>query len=160
MGCGKSTVGRILAEELGWHFIDLDERIERSAGTSIADLFETHGEQAFREIERNHLCEVVRAIECGFPCVVSLGGGTFADESNYQLLENNGVTIWLDCPLEILERRVARNSHRPLARDQERFRELFERRRLAYERADFRIEVSEADARDHAAAILRLPLFE
>lgn len=159
MGCGKSTVGRIVADELGWNFIDLDERIEKATSTAIADLFESRGEAAFREIEREHLREVVKAVERGVPSVVSLGGGTFADETNFQLLENNGVSIWMDCSLEILERRVARHSHRPLARDPERFRDLFEKRRPAYARADFRIEVSDADARDHALAILRLPLF-
>jgi shikimate kinase len=159
MGCGKSTVGKIVAEELGWNFIDLDDRIEKAAGAAISSLFESRGEAAFREIEREHLREVVRAVERGVPSVVSLGGGAFADEQNFQLLENNGVTIWLDCPLEILEHRVARQSHRPLARDREQFRELYEKRRPAYARADYRIEVSDADARDHAAAILRLPLF-
>lgn len=159
MGCGKSTIGRILADELGWRFIDLDEQIERASASSISGLFETLGEAEFREIERTQLQEVVRAVERGSPTVVSLGGGAFPDEKNYQLLENNGVTIWLDCPLEILERRVARHTHRPLARDPQRFRELYESRRPAYARADYRIEVSDADARDHVAAILRLPLF-
>jgi shikimate kinase len=159
MGCGKSTIGRILADELGWGFIDLDEQIERASASSIAGIFETQGEAAFREIERGHLEKAVRAVERGSPTVVSLGGGAFSDEKNYQLLENNGVTIWLDCPLEILERRVARHTHRPLARDPQRFRELYESRRPAYARADYRIEVSDADARDHVAAILRLPLF-
>lgn len=159
MGSGKSTVGRILAEELGWHFIDLDEQIERSSASSIAGLFEARGEAAFRELEQMHLQEVVRGVERGSPTVVSLGGGTFSEEKNFQLLENNGVTIWLDCPIEILERRVARHSHRPLARDPHKFRDLYDTRRAAYARADYRIEVSDADAHDHVAAILRLPLF-
>jgi shikimate kinase len=159
MGCGKSTIGRILADELGWSFIDLDERIEHATSTSIARLFESRGEAAFRELEREHLWQVVKSVERGCPTVVSLGGGAFADESNFQLLENNGITIWLDCPLELLERRVARHTHRPLARDAQKFRELYETRRPSYARADYRVEVSDADAREHVAAILRLPLF-
>jgi shikimate kinase len=159
MGSGKSTIGRIVADELGWHFIDLDERIERATSMQISELFQARGEAAFREIERAHLQEVVKGIERGHASVVSLGGGAFADEENSQLVRNNGVTVWLDCPLVILERRVARQAHRPLARDVERFRELYEERRPAYARADFRIEVSDAEAGQHAAQILRLPLF-
>ena len=159
MGSGKSTIGRIVADELGWHFIDLDERIEAASGKTISELFTTHGEAAFREIERKHLSSVVCAVERGHASVVALGGGAFAQEESYKLLENNGVTIWLDSPIELLEKRVARHSHRPLARDPAKFRELFESRRSAYAKADYRIEVSDADAREHAAAILRLPLF-
>lgn len=159
MGSGKSTIGKILADELGWHFIDLDERIETATGTAISDLFATHGEAAFRQIERDHLAEIVRAVERGHASVVALGGGAFAEEKTSRLLENNGVTIWLDCPIHILEKRVARQSHRPLARDPAKFRELFESRQAAYAKANYRIEVSEAEAREHAAAILRLPLF-
>jgi shikimate kinase len=75
------------------------------------------------------------------------------------LLENNGVTIWLDCPLEVLERRVARAQHRPLARDLERFRSLYQARREAYAKADYRIEVGDADATVHVQSIMKLPLF-
>ncbi len=159
MGCGKSTVGRLLAQELGWHFIDLDERIEKLTGTTISALFEKEGEAAFRETESKELRSVVQAVERGFPSVVSLGGGAFVDEGNLALLKNNGITIWLDCPLDIVERRVGRQAHRPLARDPDRFRKLFAERKAFYEKAEYRVEVSDADAHVHAQAILRLPLF-
>ena len=146
MGSGKSTIGRLLADELGWNFIDLDERIESATSTTIAKLFESRGEAAFREIEHEHLQQVVKSVERGSPTVVSLGGGAFSVEKNFQLLVNNGVTIWLDCPLDVLERRVARHTHRPLARDPEKFRDLHASRRTAYARADYRVEVSDADA--------------
>ncbi len=159
MATGKSTVGRLLADELGWYFVDLDEQIEQAAGSSISQVFETQGEAAFRQMEHERLADVVRKVEYGKPHVVALGGGAFAQDNNYQLLENNGVTIWLDCPLEVLERRVARAQHRPLARDLERFRSLYQTRREAYSKADYRIEVGDADATVHVQSIMKLPLF-
>jgi shikimate kinase len=159
MATGKSTVGRLLADELGWYFVDLDEQIEQAAGSSISHVFETQGEAVFRQMEHERLTGVVRKVESGKPHVVALGGGAFAQDNNYQLLENNGVTIWLDCPLEVLERRVARAQHRPLARDLERFRSLYQARREAYAKADYRIEVGDADATVHVQSIMKLPLF-
>ncbi len=159
MATGKSTIGRLLSDELGWYFADLDEQIEQAAGASITHLFETQGEPAFRQLEHERLAALVRQVEYGKPHVVALGGGAFAQDSNYELLENNGVTIWLDCPLEVLERRVARAQHRPLARDLDKFRSLYEARREAYSKADYRIEVSDADATEHVRSIMKLPLF-
>lgn len=160
MGSGKSTVGRLLAEEIGWSFLDLDDEIEKSSGLSISALFELHGEDDFRRIEFQTLQRFVQRIERGQPFVVALGGGAFAQTKNIDLLENNGVTIWLDCPLPLVERRVARHEHRPLARDMEKFRSLYQQRQQSYAKADYRVEVSDAEPITHVASILRLPLFE
>lgn len=141
MGCGKSTVGRALAEDLGWRFVDLDDEIERTEGTSIAEIFDQRGEAAFREIETRALCEYVRAIESGRPFVVALGGGAFMREENFSMVSNNGVTVWLDCALELIEQRLAGFSHRPLARDPEKLRALFAERASAYSRADYRVHI-------------------
>ncbi len=159
MGCGKSTVGRALAEELGWKFTDLDEEIERGAQTTISEIFATRGEPAFRELESAALREHVRVVRMGRPQVISLGGGAFLSEENLVLANNNGVTIWLDCPYSMIERRVSAASHRPLARDPEQLKTLFESRRTGYARADFRVEVQDDDARGAVAQILALPLF-
>jgi len=159
MGSGKSTIGRLLAEEIGWSFIDLDDEIEKSSGLSISALFELNGEAEFRRIEHQTLQRFVQLVESGKPFVVALGGGAFAQQKNYDLLENNGVTIWLDCPLPLLERRVARHEHRPLARDIEKFRSLFQQRQESYAKADYRVEVSDAEPILHVSSILRLPLF-
>jgi shikimate kinase len=159
MGSGKSTVGRALADELGWHFTDLDEEIEQREGTTIAAIFDTLGEPVFREIETVALRERVRSVQMGRPQVVSLGGGTFLAEENLTLATNNGVTVWLDCSLSMIERRIAAQAHRPLARDPAVLRELFHSRRDGYARADFRVEVQDDDARSAVACILALPLF-
>jgi len=158
MGCGKSTVGHALAEELGWHFLDLDTEIERAEGITIAEIFDTRGEPEFRLIESAALTRCVRTVQTGRPQVVSLGGGALVKEENFQLVSNNGVTIWLDCPFETIEKRVAAAAHRPLARDPERLRELFEHRREAYARAEYRIDSAGDDAAIAVTQILALSL--
>jgi shikimate kinase len=157
MGSGKTTVGRALADQLGWTFRDLDEEIERHHGSTIVQMFDTEGEAAFRQAETAALRKSVNAVECGRPHVISLGGGAFLSEDNFQMVSNNGVTLWLDCSLATVERRIAGYAHRPLARDPERLRELFEARRPGYARADFRIEVEHDDAQATVAHILSLP---
>jgi len=159
MGSGKSTVGRALADELGWHFIDLDEEIERQQGCTISSIFDSQGEPAFRKVESEALHKVVRAIQSGRPHVVALGGGAFLSEENFDLVSNHGISIWLDAPLEAIERRIAAEDHRPLARDPERLRALFDVRRPGYARAEYRIEHAGDDPAAPVAQILKLPLF-
>lgn len=159
MGCGKSTVGRALADELGWSFIDLDQEIEEREGATIAEIFDQRGEPVFRGIETDTLRKRIHNVQSGRPQVVSLGGGTFISEENYQLVANNGVTVWLDCPFSHIVRRVAGETHRPLARDPAQLRTLFESRRDGYARAEYRVEVLDDDTRAAVARILALPLF-
>jgi shikimate kinase len=159
MASGKTTIGRLLADELGWSFADVDEDIEREQGVTIASIFDTRGEQEFRHIEHQALRKRVREVERGKPMVLALGGGAFAHESSHDLLEDNGVTIWLDCPLDKVQARVALTTDRPLARDPAKFEQLYETRRAAYARADYRIEVTSDDPAEMVAAILKLPIF-
>jgi shikimate kinase len=158
MGCGKSTVGRALGEELGWRFVDLDADIEKAEATPIAQIFEERGEPAFRLLEAAALRSVVRKVECGQPHIVALGGGAYAQENNVQILADKGVSIWLDCPFEMVQRRVAGDEARPLARDPEKFRALYEQRRSSYARADHRIEIRGDDCADAVKQILALGL--
>src|SRR5260370_30256749 len=117
MGSGKTTIGRRLADELGWSFVDLDADIEAEHGTTIAQIFDTRGEQEFRRMETAAIQKRVRMIEKGRPMVVALGGGAFAQGGNYELLENNGISVWLDCPVSILQGGGSNGSDPPLARD-------------------------------------------
>jgi shikimate kinase len=159
MGSGKSTIGRALAEELGWGFADLDEDIEKREGMSINQIFDDRGEAEFRRAETAALRERVRAVECGRPWVIALGGGAFLSQENFEMVSNNGVTVWLDCSFSTVERRLEGYSHRPLARDPEKLRELFAVRRPGYERADYCVVVEDDDAAVTTAKILALPLF-
>lgn len=158
MGSGKSTVGSRLASRLGWDFVDLDAEIESRYGAPISDMFDREGEPAFRNLEHQALAEQVKYVQRGRPRVVALGGGTFAATRNRESLEEAGVSIWLDCPLERLWDRVCQEAHRPLARDRVGFERLLEQRQASYELADFRIEASGDDPERIVDAIFRLGL--
>ncbi len=159
MGSGKSAVGRLLAHELGWGFADIDEDIETAEGISISEIFDTRGEQEFRAIEREAMRKRVRDVECGKPMVVALGGGAFVDPDNRKLLEERGVTLWLDCPFQRITARVEGQTHRPLARDPEKFRQLFDERQDVYAKAEHRIHADTDDPAAIVAEILKLPIF-
>jgi shikimate kinase len=159
MGSGKTTVGRLLADELGWSFSDLDEEIEAEQQATIGEIFASRGEEEFRRIEHEALRKRVRSVQCGRPSVVAMGGGAFAQQNNFELVEENGITVWLDCPLDALKRRVAGFTHRPLAAEPERFERLFHERQPAYARADFRIEITTDDPLEAMRRILGLPIF-
>jgi shikimate kinase len=159
MGSGKTTVGRLLADRLGWHFADNDDDIEARAGRTIPEIFDQFGEPEFRRIEHDALADRVHSISFGRPTVVALGGGVFAQPGNVDLVSQHGISIWLDCPLEMARKRVEQFTHRPLARDPEKFAALFEARREAYAKADYRVAVTCDDPEQAVGAILALGLF-
>jgi shikimate kinase len=159
MGCGKSTVGRALADELGWNFFDLDHDIESSAGSNIGEIFDAEGEEMFRALESAALAKRVRAVESGHPQVIALGGGALMNDKNFELVINHGVVVWLDAPFDLIERRVAAESHRPLARDPQKLRELFDLRSPRYAQAHYRVEAPDEEAVATVQRILALPLF-
>jgi shikimate kinase len=159
MGSGKSAVGRLLADELGWPFADIDEDIEQAQGLSIAEIFETRGEPEFRRIERDAIHKRVREVEAGRPMVLALGGGAFAAPETQKLLEERGVTLWLDCSFPRISTRLEGQTHRPLARDPDKFRQLYDDRRDTYSKAEYRIEADTDDPAAVVAEILKLPIF-
>ena len=151
MGSGKSTIGVRLAEALQAPFVDLDDDIETAAGRTIAEVFETDGEQRFRDLEHEAL---TRRAEAGGGVVVALGGGAFTFARNRDAIGGRGMSVWLDCPFETALRRVEGFAHRPLARDPEKFRALFESRRGEYAKADIRIAIESDDPADAVRDIL------
>jgi shikimate kinase len=156
MGAGKSTVGTRLARQLGWRFVDLDERIEAAAGISIPEFFERHGEPAFRQLEADQLRAALgRAVEFHESTILALGGGTYAQQGAPEFLRNAGVpVIWLDTPLDVLLSRCMTMTGRPLFRDEASFRALYTQRLPSYQLADHRVD-SSGDAAVVVAEILR-----
>ena len=146
MGSGKSTIGRRLAAEIGWPFQDLDAVIEAREHTTISELFAQHGEPEFRRRESEALREAIAPASRGVPLVLALGGGAFSPEVNRASLKHHGITIWLDCPLDVCRARIAQEQHRPLARDPAAFAALYQARQPIYALADYRIDASQDDA--------------
>src|SRR5580698_5863619 len=159
MGSGKTTVGRMVADLLGWDFVDLDTDIEAREHDTVANIFATRGEAEFRQLETEAIRRWLKKIECGIPTVIALGGGAFVQPVNYEILGNNGISVWLDCSLEVAESRIAETDDRPLARDKEAFRRLFAERRVLYGRADYRVN-GDLESAQAAGEIVALPLWK
>jgi shikimate kinase len=138
MGAGKTTVARALARRLDWRAVDIDEMIEQHEHQSVSAIFARHGEPYFRNVERTVLLEQVPIRHL----VVATGGGTFVDPHNRGVINQDGVSVWLDVPLERLIARVPTDGRRPLAADRSRFEQLYVARRAAYQHAHHRIEVA------------------
>ena len=113
MGSGKTTIGRRLAARLDVPFVDADDEVERAAGCSIADMFEVHGEAAFREGEKR---VIARLLE-GQPGVMATGGGAFMNEETREKIKESGISIWLRADLDVLVRRCGRRDDRPLLKN-------------------------------------------
>jgi len=144
MGSGKSTVGTLLAKQMAWRFVDLDERIEEAASLSIPQFFEKFGEPAFRQLEAEQLQAALgRAVELKEPTVLALGGGTYAQPGAPEFLRATGApVVWLDAPVELLLSRCMIMKGRPMFRDEASFRALHAQRVPWYQQADFRVDSS------------------
>lgn len=146
MTSGKSTLGPILANVLGWNFFDLDDEIVKDKGKSVDLIFEENGEKYFRGLESQKLEEL--SILSG--CVISLGGGTIVSEENLTLIKNTGKIIYLKSSPEIVYKRIKNKLNRPLFKDLvlqnrpqnefiNRIQELMEKREIYYNQADITI---------------------
>lgn len=153
MGCGKTTVGRALATLRACRFVDLDEQIEARENMEISRIFEERGEPYFREVETR----ILTSLDLTAAKVVALGGGTFTFPQNIEFVRNRGVSIFLDCPLELVTVRCQAYQHRPLfLRDPAKLAELFYARLPYYRCADFRIEILNHPPEDVARTIVNL----
>lgn len=159
MGCGKTTVGRLLSRRLGWSFVDVDEELERRQGRTIRQIFDQDGEPFFRRIETELLEEILTRGQTE-SMVVALGGGTVAQPGAFDRIRATGaVTFWLDCPLDELRRRCRGFTHRPLFRDPAAFEQLYAGRLTFYRQADFRVDANRPHPEDVVEEILQCGVF-
>ena len=153
MGAGKSSLGTRLAERLKLAFVDADAEVEAAASMSIAEIFEAHGEAAFRDGERR---VIARLLKVG-PQVLALGGGAFVDAATRAEVLDKAISIWLDVPVDELVERVKRKpGKRPLLANtnvHEKLTTLMRERGPLYAEADIRADIS---GKSHDAAIDRL----
>ena len=157
MGSGKTTIGTLLARQLAWRFVDLDDRIEDSAGLPIPQIFDRLGEPFFRQLEADQLRAALgRALELKQGTILALGGGTYAQPGCPEFLRSAGVPVlWLDAPIEVLLSRCMTMTGRPLFRDEPSFRALYAQRLPSYQLADYRVD-SSGEPSEIAAHVLRL----
>ncbi|MDD7909333.1 shikimate kinase [Pseudovibrio exalbescens] len=138
MGCGKSTVGRRLAQYLSLPFVDADAEIEVAADRSISEIFAEHGEAYFREGERR---VIARLLQEG-PQVLATGGGAFMNDETRGNIKNNGISVWMRAELPIIMARVRKRPTRPLlqtADPEATMKKLMSEREPIYAQADMTI---------------------
>ncbi len=150
MGSGKSTVGPILANTLGYDFVDVDRRIELSEGMSVGEVFRLRGEEYFRLREREAIVRVSQERSL----VVALGGGALVDPLNFETVSTTGILVYLRLPKEILMKRLQHREDRPLLTDaagavladselRERIETLYRTREPLYAKADLILDADE-----------------
>ncbi len=145
MASGKSTIGPILANTIGWDFLDLDKVIEQKANKKIVEIFKDNGEEYFRKLESETLLDLIKLSKH----VISLGGGTIENEGNLTEIKKNGILIYLETSPEAAYRRLRFKRDRPalLFKDGEPTKEEFvnristilNRRLKFYNQADLKI---------------------
>jgi shikimate kinase len=140
MAAGKTTVARELARRLDWRVEDVDDRIEAREGRTVASIFAREGEPYFRAVERAVLVDLLPLRHL----VVATGGGTFVDAENRAAINRDGLSVWLDVPLDELIERLPADGRRPLAADRLQLERLYAARRAAYQQAHLRLDASHA----------------
>ncbi len=138
---GKTSLGRGLSHRLNLPFIDLDRDIESAAGRRIADIFESDGESAFRDLESAVLADVLKNNQG--PCVISTGGGAVLRPANRELIFGRTCSIWVKASILSLLDRTAKDTHRPLLKNKDPesvLRNLESARTALYQDADIIVD--------------------
>lgn len=153
-GAGKSSVGRALAPRLHADFVELDARIEESAGLSLAEIWELHGEAYYRRLESEALAKILAS---GRRTVLATGGGIVAEPATWEMLRRSTLTVWLKAdPQQHWDRVIAQGDHRPMANDplaMARLENLLREREALYREAHFTVDTSDCDVKTAALRV-------
>ena len=157
MGAGKTKIGSVLASKLDLVFQDADDEIVKSAGQSIADIFELYGEQAFRDLEEKVITRLIQeSAEQGK--VISLGGGAVMNPAIASLVWESGLSVWLVASLDsMVERTTSGVQKRPLlekGNPREILQDLIEKRYPVYQNANIRVETDAGSVKETAIEII------
>ena len=146
MGSGKTSIGKLVAQELNFSFIDTDFEIEKNLNLSIKEIFEKYGETLFRKKE----FDVFKLFSNRNNIVISSGGGSFCHPNTYDLIKKYFLSVWLDVNDEVLFNRLKRNQKkRPLLYGlnenelRNKVKKLISERKDCYNKADIRVKLSE-----------------
>jgi shikimate kinase len=153
MATGKSAVGRIIADAIGYAFIDVDSLIEEEAGVSVSKIFEVEGEASFRDRETKKIEEVSRLGKA----VISTGGGAMIRPENREMLRKSGMVVCLEATVEEILQRAGGRESRPLINVEDphgTIRKLLEERKPFYDEADMHIDTSGKRTREIAKEIV------
>jgi XRE family aerobic/anaerobic benzoate catabolism transcriptional regulator len=155
-GAGKSTIGSALAKQRGIEFIEVDSRIEETAGLRLSEIFELHGEAYYRRLEREVL---TRLLTSGKPSVLATGGSIVNDRDNYSILRERCTTVWLRAkPEDHWNRVIQQGDRRPMAKNPHAFAELralLTAREPLYSAADHIVDTSGRNVEEVISAITR-----
>jgi shikimate kinase len=146
MGVGKTTIGQLLAHRLNYEFLDTDQFIEQATGQSVSTIFAESGESIFRQLETATLSQVSARLRK----VVATGGGIVTSPDNWSYLKH-GVIIWLDLPVEHIQKRLSEDTTRPLLQHRnlgDRLTQLLSERRSRYAQADIHILIQPDETPD------------
>jgi shikimate kinase len=150
MGAGKTTVGQLVAQSLGYQFFDTDTVIEQAASQPIRQIFASQGEAEFRQLETQVLAELSAYTRL----VIATGGGIVSQQQNWSYLRH-GIIIWLNVPLEVLYNRIKKDTTRPLLQTADplaKLQLLLQERRPLYAQADVEVSVRPGEAAEQVAA--------
>ncbi|MCX8026728.1 MAG: shikimate kinase [Thermodesulfovibrionales bacterium] len=153
MGTGKTTVGKMLAQRLGFSFLDIDTEIEKTQNMTIKDIFANFGEERFREIET----QTIRMIKDKSHLVIATGGGVVTKSENMNMLKENGIIVCLTASAESIFQRVRHKQDRPLLLTEnplETIKELLKKRQDLYKKADIHIDTTNLNPMEVVSAIL------
>ena len=152
MGAGKTVVGQELANIMNYAFLDMDEIIEQEQGITIKKIFEIYGEEYFRNLEYE-LCKRTCNLQ---NCVISTGGGTVIYERNVNELKKTNKIIFLDASFPVVEQRIGNSDTRPLFKDKEKAKELYNERREKYKNVSDYIIDGDMSAKETAIMIANI----